>query len=80
MRIRRCITLLLAAALPLYAVSFFAWQEGNAHDQSGFCVIDLSMPPPFIGFEHWSQVGIALAVLATGISAAAFLIWRNDSM
>jgi hypothetical protein len=60
-------------------VAYSAGREGYAHDQSGLCVIDLSMPPPFLGFEYWSQVGIALAVVATGMVIAVVILWRNNS-
>jgi hypothetical protein len=55
-----------------------ACQEGVAHDQSGLCVIDFNMPPPFLGFEYWSQVGIALGTLASGLIIAAGMLAARD--
>ncbi len=36
------------------------------------------MPPPFLGFEYWSEVGIALGVLASGLVVAALMLARRD--
>lgn len=71
-------TLLLVAGLAFVA-SYTACQEGYAHDQSGFCVIDPFMPPAFLGFEHWSAVGTALTILASGLVIAAVMIVKADS-
>jgi len=78
-RPRRVVTNLFIIAVGLFLVAFFACREGSVHDQSGFCVIDPFMPPPFLGFEYWSQVGITLAVAATGMIIAALLYLRNNS-
>jgi hypothetical protein len=72
-------TILLLVAPCLYCVSYAACSEGAAHDQSGLCVIDPFMRPPFLGFEHWSEVGIALGVGATGLLLAAVMLRRNNS-
>jgi hypothetical protein len=69
--------LVLIAACSSIA-SFVSCQEGDAHDQSGLCVIDPFMPPPFLGFEYWSTVGIVLGVLACGLLHAAIMIARED--
>ncbi|HYW71773.1 MAG TPA: hypothetical protein VE961_12100 [Pyrinomonadaceae bacterium] len=66
------------AAAAIYLISLPACREGIAHDQSGLCVIDPAMPPPFLGFEYWEQLGIALSIIATGLAVAAFVLWRND--
>ena len=63
------VRLLLLAGL-LFIASFAACREGISHDQSGFCVIDPFMPPPFLGFEHWQGVGIVLATAASGVMLA----------
>jgi len=61
---------LILLAVLLFIASFAACREGISHDQSGFCVIDPFMPPPFLGFEHWQAVGIALGTAASGIILA----------
>jgi hypothetical protein len=40
---------------------------------------DPFMPPPFLGFEYWTEVGVMLGVLATGLFAAVFVSVRNSS-
>jgi hypothetical protein len=77
MRVRPAIVKLLIVAAVSYVGSYLACQEGSAHDQSDFCVIDPFLPPPFLGFEYWSQVGIALAVAASGIVVAIFKVSRD---
>ena len=69
--------LLLFAACSSLA-SFVTCQEGYEHDQSGLCEIDPFMPPPFLGFESWSSVGIVLAVLACGLFLGAIMIAREN--
>jgi hypothetical protein len=76
--LRRIITILVSIAGGLFLISYSACQEGFEHDQSGSCVIDPFMPPPFLGWEYWSQFGITLGVAATGLLIAAFMYWRND--
>jgi hypothetical protein len=75
---RRTITILVSIAGALFLISFPACQEGLEHDQSGFCVIDPFMPPPFLGWEYWTQLGITLTVAAGGFLIAAVLYWRNN--
>ena len=75
----RSVTILLLVAACLYLVSYPACQEGSAHDQSGLCVIDPFMPPPFLGFEYWSEVGIGLGGVATALLIAAMKFWRSSS-
>jgi hypothetical protein len=41
-------------------------------------VFDPFMPPPFLGFEYWSELGIGLAAAATGLVIAAVLFLRNS--
>ena len=77
MRLPRSVTTLFLVAAGLYLVSYPACREGNAHDQSGFCVIR-ELPPPYLGFEYWSEVGLALGVVATGLLIAAVMHWRNN--
>jgi len=36
------------------------------------------MPPPFLGFEYWEQVGIALSVLAAGVIIAVRMLTKSD--
>ena len=36
------------------------------------------LPPPYLGFEYWSEVGLALGVVATGLLIAAVMHWRNN--
>lgn len=60
--LNRTISLLFLMAILTAIASYAACSEGVEHDQSG-CVIDLSLRPPFFGFEYWQQVGIALALL-----------------
>jgi len=79
MKVNRGVTVLFLVAACLYLVSYAACGEGEAHDQSGLCVVDPSMPPPFLGFEYWSQVGIALGVGATGLLVAGVMLRRNNS-
>ena len=76
---RRTITILVSIAGCLFLIAYSACQEGFEHDQSGLCVIDSFMPPPFLGWEYWIQFGITLSVAGTGLLIAAFLHWRNDS-
>ena len=76
---RRTITILLSIAGGLLLISYPACQEGLEHDQSGSCVIDPFMPPPFLGCEYWSQFGLMLTVVASGLAIAALLYWRNHS-
>jgi hypothetical protein len=78
MRPGRSVVILFLVAVCLYLVSYPACREGDAHDQSGFCVIDPFMPPPYLGFEYWSQVGLTLGVVATGLLIAAVMLWRNS--
>ena len=75
---RRIAVLYLSGAL-LFLISFHACREGAAHDQSGLCMPDPFMPPPFLGFEYWSEVGIMLGVCAAGLFVAVFLSVRNSS-
>jgi hypothetical protein len=71
---------LLFAAVFFGITSYKACQEGEAHDQSGLCMIDIHLPPPFLGFEYWTTVGIALGALTAGtIIAAGMLATRDDS-
>jgi hypothetical protein len=77
MRVRPVILKLLIVAAVSYVGSYVACQEGYAHDQSGLCVIDPFLPPPFLGFEYWGQVGIALAVAASGIVVAIFKMSKD---
>ena len=79
MRPGRVVRNLLIISGSLYAISYAACREDSAHDQSGLCVIDPFMPPPFLGFEYWSEAGIALAVAATGLVVAGVIFWRNNS-
>jgi len=67
---------LLSALCGIAAIA--ACEEGAAHDQSGSCVIDPYMPPPFLGFEYWEQVGIALSVLAAGVIIAVRMLTKSD--
>jgi len=78
MTLGRRIARLLLGGAAFYLIAIPACNEGISHDQSGFCVIDPFMPPPFLGFEYWTETGLMLAVFATGIVVAAFLFWRND--
>ena len=70
MRALRTPARLLILALLLFIASFAACAEGISHDQSGSCVLDPFMPPPFLGYEHWQAVGIALATAASGLILA----------
>lgn len=72
----RTVKALLSAAVLLFFISHVACEEGGEHDQSGFCVIDPYMPPPFLGFEHWVTLGVTLAVLASGLVIAAIMLYR----
>jgi len=78
MQFGRHVRRLLLVAVCAFAASYAACHEGQAHEQSGFCVIDPFMPPPFLEFEYWSSVGIALGVLACGLICAAVMIARTD--
>jgi hypothetical protein len=77
--VRRTITILLSIAGGLLLISYPACQEGLEHDQSGLCVIDPFMPPPFLGWEYWYQFGLVVTVAAAGLGFAALLYWRNNS-
>ena len=67
----------LRTAAYLVPLSYEACREGSAHDQSWSCM-PVDMPPPFLGFEYWDQVGIALLVLIAGLVIAAVLIARDS--
>ena len=77
MRLIRSVTTLFLVAACLYLVSYPACREGHAHDQSGFCVIR-ELPPPYLGFEYWSEVGLVVSVMATGLLIAAVTLWRDN--
>ena len=79
MQLGRRIAVLFLCSAFLFPISFLACREGAAHDQSGLCEIDISGPPPFLGFEHWTEMGIMLGVLAAGLFVAVFLSVRNSS-
>ena len=79
MQLGRRIAILSLCSAVFSLISFFACREGAAHDQSGSCVIDFSAPPPFLGFEHWTEIGIVLGVVASGLLCAVFLSVRNSS-
>lgn len=79
MKLGRGVNVLFLVAACFYLVSYAACSEGDAHDQSGLCVIDPWMPQPFLGFDYWSQVGIALGVGATGLLVASVMLQRNNS-
>jgi hypothetical protein len=74
----RYVRRLLLVAVCAITASYASCHEGETHDQSGLCVIDPFMPPPFLEFEYWSSVGIALGVLAGGLICAAIMIAKND--
>ena len=74
MPVRSYAAKLVLVAILLYAVC----HEGYAHDQSALCVIDPFMTPAFLGFEYWSEVGIALATFASGLIIAAVRIGRDN--
>jgi hypothetical protein len=68
---RWIVTDLIAFAIFVGVIAIRALEEGIAHDQSGFCVIDLNMPPPYLGFEHWQSVGLGLGAVAAGLFIGA---------
>ncbi len=78
MQLGRRIAILLSCAAFLFPISIAAGREGFAHDQSFFCEI-VDLPPPFLGFEYWTETGFMLGVFATGLIVAAFLSVRNSS-
>jgi len=78
MTLGRSIARLLLSGAAFYLISIPACQEGFAHDQSGLCMIDESMPPPFLGFEYWTQTGLFLALFGSGLIVAAYLLWRHN--
>lgn len=42
-------------------------------------MINIDLPPPALGFEYWTQVGIALAIVGSGLAVAAgMLVGRDD--
>jgi|GEM_PF-3134875 len=67
----------------LFLFSYQACKEGVAHDRYSGCVVnfDESFPliPPFLGFEYWTTVGIALALLGIGMSVGTFLFLLRSS-
>lgn len=69
--------LLLIAGMSGIA-SYKACREGDAHDQSGLCVIDFDAPPPMLGFEYWGEVGIAFGVFGSGVVVAAAILAARD--
>lgn len=79
MQLRGRIVILLLCSAFLFPISFLACREGVAHDQTGLCELDISAPPPFLGFEYWTEVGVILGVLATGLVVAVFVTARNSS-
>jgi hypothetical protein len=78
MRLGRRITVLLLCSAILFLFSWLACHEGSAYDQSG-CVLDLSLPPPVLGFEYWGESGIMLGVFGMGLVVAVFLSVRNSA-
>ena len=70
----------LRTAAYLVPLSYEACREGFAHDQSSSCTpdFDRALLPPFLGFEYWDQVGIALLVLIAGLVIAAVLLARDS--
>lgn len=78
MTVRRPVRVILLTATFLFVVSHAACEEGFEHDQSGLCVIDPFMAPAFLGFEHWSTVGIAMGVVASGLVVASIKLARAD--
>jgi hypothetical protein len=71
---------LLRTVAYLVPLSYEACREGFAHDRSSSCMpdFDRALRPPFLGFECWEQVGIALLVLIAGLVIAAVLIARDS--
>ena len=65
---------LLFVATSFLIVSYEACSEGAAHDQSGLCTINPFIPPPFLGFEEWISVGIALGVVGVGVVIGAIML------
>jgi hypothetical protein len=62
----------------LFLLSYQACKEGAAHDYRG-CVFDVTVPPPFLGFEYWTSVGIALAFSGVGVLIGTILFeLRSD--
>jgi hypothetical protein len=78
MGLGRSIARLLLTGAFFYLISIPACREGFSHDQSGFCVIDFSMPPPALGFEYWTETGFFIALIGTGLMVAAYLLWRHN--
>ena len=78
MTLGRPVKIMLLAATLLFVVSHAACEEGLEHDQSGLCMIDPSMTPAFLGFEHWSTVGITLGIVASGLVLASIMLARAD--
>jgi hypothetical protein len=68
---------LLLSGAAFWLISIPACSEGISHDQSGLCEI-LPMPPPFLGFEYWTETGFALVVIGAGLIVAAYLLWRHN--
>ena len=68
---------LLVVAFYCSVASLAACKEGIAHDRAGLCVIDPFMPPAFLGFAYWEQVGIGFAVVAAGVLIAAGMLVRH---
>jgi hypothetical protein len=65
---------LLFVATSFLIVSFEACSEGAAHDQSGLCTINPFIPPPFLGFKDWINVGVALGVVGFGVVIGAIML------
>jgi hypothetical protein len=67
----------------LFLFSYHACKEGAAHDRYTGCVISFDEtfppPPPFLGFEYWTSVGVALALFGIGVLVGTIqFVLRSD--